>query len=72
MKKINTISMSIGKSVDILTVSQMSLIRGGTALNSLCSIDLPQAAVAAAAVGPISATVDDKRRDRPGGGVSTH
>ena len=72
MKKINTISISLGKSVDILTASQMSLIKGGTTTDVLCSnIDLLEAAIAAA-VGPISATADDKRRDRPGGGVSTH
>lgn len=67
MKKINTLS----KQMNILTAAQMSVIKGGTIStigdNLLSNSDLP-----AASVGPISATVDDKRRDRPGGGVSTH
>jgi hypothetical protein len=65
MKKINTLSSTFKQSLDILSVSQMSIIRGGAGTD--VSLDLPDAAV-----GPLEATADDKRRDRPGGGISTH
>lgn len=58
MKKINTLSLSLKQSMDVLTVSQMSLIKGG-------------ASTTIVAIAP-SVTTDDKRRDRPGGGISTH
>ena len=76
MKKINTIHFPNSQSFDILTASQMSSIRGG--LDAVLStvdtlyVDPTLSAVTAATVGPISATLDDKRRDRPGGGISTH
>ena len=67
MKKINTLSIALKQSMDVLTVSQMSLIRGG-ASTTVSDLVLPDVA----AVGALSATDDDKRRDRPGGGISTH
>lgn len=68
MKKINTLNLTLKQSLDVLTVSQMSLIKGGanTTANTLGSLAAPEAADAT------NATADDKRRDRPGGGVSTH
>jgi hypothetical protein len=66
MKKINTFSHSVGKSLEILTTSQMLVIRGGMAIDDAPCLSRPSK------VGPISATADDKRRDRPGGGISTH
>ena len=71
MKKINTTTMFLGKSASILTTTQMSAIKGGTSTASdvLSDLDLP---TDNAVCGPLSATDDDKRRDRPGGGVSTH
>lgn len=70
MKKFNTISLSSSKPLDVLTIKQMSVIRGGTstATDVLAGLDLPEQSVA----GPLCATDDDKRRDRPGGGISTH
>lgn len=70
MKKINTLSLSSCKSIDVLSITQMSVIRGGTstAADVLAGLDLPEQSVA----GPTCATDDDKRRDRPGGGISTH
>ncbi len=64
MKKINTFSTSLGQGVDILSTTQMAVIKGGLSANDSVNVDAP--------VGPLSATADDKRRDRPGGGVSTH
>lgn len=80
MKKINTFHFPTSMSFDILTTSQMAEIKGGgtTATDLLASLGLTEADIAAAAaafaaaVGPISVVLDDKRRDRPGGGISTH
>lgn len=84
MKKINTIHFPNTQPFDILTASQMAEVKGGgltfTSLLTnlgLTEADIAEAATTAAAafaavVGPISATLDDKRRDRPGGGISTH
>lgn len=80
MKKINTFHFPTSKSFDILTASQMAEVKGGgsTYTDLLASLGLTEADIAAATadftavVGPISATLDDKRRDRPGGGISTH
>ena len=84
MKKINTFHFPTSQTFDILTASQMSEVKGGgsTYTDLLASLGLTEADIAAAAaaaaaafaaaVGPISATLDDKRRDRPGGGISTH
>ncbi len=79
MKKINTFHFPTSQSFDILTASQMAEVKGGesTYTDLLASLGLTEADIAAAAafaaaVGPISATLDDKRRDRPGGGISTH
>lgn len=80
MKKINTIHFPNSQSFDILTASQMSEVKGGgsTYTDLLTSLGLTEADVTdavtsfMAAIGPISATLDDKRRDRPGGGISTH
>ncbi len=84
MKKINTFHFPKSQSFDILSASQMAEVKGGgsTYTDLLASLGLTEADIAAAAaaaadafaaaVGPISATLDDKRRDRPGGGISTH
>ena len=84
MKKINTFHFPTSMSFDILTASQMAEVKGGGSIytNLLASLGLTEADIASAAasaaaafavvVGPISATLDDKRRDRPGGGISTH
>jgi hypothetical protein len=80
MKKINTIYFPNSQSFDILTASQMAEVKGGNTsyTDLLASAGLTEAditaaiAEATAAVGPICATLDDKRRDRPGGGISTH
>lgn len=69
MKKINTIHFPTSKSFDILTVSQMSTIKGGADTAVELSVSTTSVGLS---VGPISATLDDKRRDRPGGGISTH
>ena len=62
--------MVLGKQIHVLTAKQMAVIKGGTdsAADALALL----AATAAAAVGPLSATDDEKRRERPGGGISTH
>lgn len=65
MKKINTLSSTLKQSLNILSTSQMAIIRGGAGTG--VALDLPNAVV-----GPLEAAADDKRRDRPGGGVSTH
>jgi hypothetical protein len=67
MKKISALTTQM----NVLTTSQMSLIKGGTA-GEASLLDGLTAINAAAATGPISATDDEKRRERPGGGVSTH
>ena len=84
MKKINTFHFPTSQSFDILTASQMAEVKGGgsTYTDLLASLGLTEAdittaiadatAAFAAAAGPICATLDDKRRDRPGGGISTH
>lgn len=73
MKKINTFHFPTSKSFDILTVSQMSAIRGGLdAVLSSVDVLYVDTTLSVVSVGPISATLDDKRRDRPGGGISTH
>ena len=73
MKKINTFQFPTSKSFDILTVSQMSAIRGGLdAVLSSVDVLYVDTTLSVVSVGPISATLDDKRRDRPGGGISTH
>ncbi len=76
MKKINTIHFPNSRSFDILTVSQMSAIRGGldAILSSvdMLNVDSTLSVTYNTSIGPISATLDDKRRDRPGGGISTH
>ena len=75
MKKINTIHFPNSKSFGILTISQMAEVKGGadTAVAVSSSLTLSvTASTTAVSVGPISATLDDKRRDRPGGGISTH
>ncbi len=76
MKKINSFNFSVNKSFDILTVSQMSAIRGGLdatfSIAGTLSVNDPLSVASVVSVGPISATLDDKRRDRPGGGISTH
>ncbi len=66
MKKISALTSQM----NVLTTSQMYLIKGGTAGDGSTSLTPPAAGTTA--VGPISATDDEKRRDRPGGGVSTH
>ncbi len=73
MKKINTFHFPTSMSFDILTVSQMSAIRGGLdAVLSSVDVLYVDTTLSVVSVGPISATLDDKRRDRPGGGISTH
>lgn len=69
MKKINTFTMLHGKPIDIMTLTQMTTVRGGTLNTSdvLCALVIPDVTP-----GPTCATNDDKRRDRPGGGISTH
>ena len=68
MKKINTLNLALKQSMDVLTVSQMSLIRGGAST----TIDALGSCINSSVADAASATADDKRRDRPGGGVSTH
>ena len=70
MKKMTTLSMVLSKQINVLTASQMSVIKGGT--DSSTAVLDPLAAVVASAVGIVSATDDEKRRERPGGGISTH
>lgn len=69
MKKINTLSsITLKQSMNVLTVSQMSLIKGGTSTTS----GAVGAAESPVVADTASVAADDKRRDRPGGGVSTH
>ncbi|MBL7815150.1 MAG: hypothetical protein JNL70_09070 [Saprospiraceae bacterium] len=70
MKKINSISLLLGKSINALTTTEMSAIRGGTANTDVLANVSEE--VQGNGVGPLCATADDKRRDRPGGGISTH
>jgi hypothetical protein len=63
MKKIETLISKLS----ILTTSQMMHIKGGAIPCGNTSDDL-----SGPNVGPVYATNDEKRRDRPGGGVSTH
>ncbi len=76
MEKKNTFNSVFSKTIDILTASQMSTIRGGLSTDISLSSDLglldTSITITTQSVGPISATLDDKRRDRPGGGISTH
>ena len=74
MNKKNTFNSVFSKSIDILSASQMSTIKGGLSIDTSLSTGLValDTTAATATVGPISATLDDKRRDRPGGGISTH
>ena len=65
-----TLSMVLGKQINVLTAKQMTAIKGGT--DSTANALAVLTATAAAAVGPLSATDDEKRRERPGGGISTH
>lgn len=76
MNKKNTFNSVFSKSIDILSASQMSTIKGGLSTDITLSdvmvfIDTA-IATATTSIGPLSATLDDKRRDRPGGGISTH
>ena len=76
MNKNKTFNSVSNMSIDILTASQMSTIRGGLYADLSLSNDLGLLVTAETTtvktVGPLSATLDDKRRDRPGGGISTH
>lgn len=74
MKKTTTLSMVLGKQIHVLTAKQMAVIKGGvdSTADALAVLTATAAAAAAAAVGPLSATDDEKRRERPGGGISTH
>ena len=75
MGKKNTFNVIFSKTIDILTPSEMSTIRGGSTLDVIISSELNlllSETTTAVVIGPISATLDDKRRDRPGGGISTH
>lgn len=54
----------------ILTPKQMSLVKGGLAVDATV---VSSTIVVDAAVGStLNATSDDKRRERPGGGITTH
>jgi hypothetical protein len=59
----------LGKEL-ILTSRQMLMVKGGSPNN--LNINNPIEGCQAPSVGPLSATDDDKRRERPGGGISTH
>ena len=72
MKKTTTLSMVLGKQIHVLTAKQMAVIKGGVDSTADALAVLTATAAAAAAVGPLSATDDEKRRERPGGGISTH
>ena len=74
MGKKNTFNFIFSRTIDVLTASEMSTIKGGTTLDTTFSseLNLTLTATTTAVIGPISATLDDKRRDRPGGGISTH
>ena len=67
-----TLSMVLGKQIHVLTAKQMAAIKGGVDSTADALAVLTATAAAAAAVGPLSATDDEKRRERPGGGISTH
>ena len=75
MGKKNTFNFIFSRTIDVLTASEMSTIKGGNTLDVIISSKLNlllSETTTAVVIGPISATLDDKRRDRPGGGISTH
>ena len=76
MNKKHTFNSVFSKSIDVLSASQMSTIRGGlTVVNNLLSdLGLENITITTTppVIGPVGAILDDKRRDRPGGGISTH
>lgn len=68
MVKNNSLKTALSPT-NVLTKAQMMAIKGGIDT----SVVIATAPVfVSVTVGPISATDDDKRRDRPGGGISTH
>ncbi len=79
MEKNHTFNFNFSRTIDVLTASEMSTIRGGGTISDVTILDVTissdlnlLSSETTAAIGPISATLDDKRRDRPGGGISTH
>ena len=68
MVKNNSLKTALSPT-NVLTKAQMMAIKGG--IDTSVVIETAPVFVYVT-VGPISATDDDKRRDRPGGGISTH
>ena len=68
MVKNNSLKTALSPT-NVLTKAQMMAIKGGID-TSVVIATVP--VFVSVTVGPISATDDDKRRDRPGGGISTH
>ena len=75
MKKITEFK-SVFSAKNVLTSIQMANLKGGVSINAVINaggIANSNSAVAAAVVTGIvtGVTADDKRRERPGGGIST-
>ena len=75
MKKITEFK-SVFSAKNVLTSQEMSNLKGGVSINAVVNAAgnaNSNSAVAAAAVSGIvtGVTADDKRRERPGGGITT-
>lgn len=74
MKKLQSI-----KSLEKLSLAEMADVKGGgsfnvSALGATLSVSTTDSSISASLttkVGTFSVTLDDKRRDRPGGGITT-